>query len=290
MISLAVDDFVLIAYNRFYVLCCGPIMHMAEEEKSKEITVVVSGEQSAVEQGILEEMAKAGVLYGRRKSKTNPRMLRYIFTTRNGMEILDIVQTIPLLERAEQFLSELVRTKKSILFVGTTPAAKDVVKVLAEKSGFPSVTERWLGGTLTNWKTIHERLQYYLKLKADRETGKLEKYTKKERVAFDKEIARLTHLFQGLEIMTKLPDAIVVVGVTSHETAIREARRLKIPIVGILSSDADPEVVDFVVPANDLSKSSVRWILDRFEKVMEAAKREIPAVASTPTATPGAKP
>lgn len=263
---------------------------MTEEEKSKEIAVAVSGDQPSVEQGLLEEMTKAGVLYGRRKSKTNPRMLRYIFTTRNGMEILDIVQTIPLLERAEQFLSELVRTKKSILFVGTTPAAKDVVKSLAEKIGFPYVTERWLGGTLTNWKTIHERLEYYLKLKADRETGKLEKYTKKERVAFDKEIARLTHLFQGLETMTKLPDAVVAVGVTSHETTIREARRLKIPIVGVLSSDADPEVVDYVVPANDLSKSSVRWILDRFEKTIEAAKREIPAATAAPTTVPTAKP
>jgi len=251
---------------------------MFDEEKSETTSVVE--EKSSVDQALLEEMAKVGLLYGRKKSKTNPRMQRYIFTTRNGMEILDIVQTIPLLDQATSFLEDIVRRRGTILFVGVTPAAKEYVKALGEKFKYPYVVERWLGGTLTNFKTIRDRLQYYIKLKADQESGKLEKYTKKERLEFSKEIERLTHLFGGLESITKLPDAVVIAGVTSHETAVREARRLKIPIVGILNTDADPDEVTFPIPANDLAKSSVQWIFERLEQAIDRAHKEAQATAA----------
>ncbi len=245
-----------------------------DEEKNLGAATILPEEAEAVDQGLLEEMIRAGVLYGRRKSKTNPRMQPYIFTTRNGTEILDIVQTLSFLDRASRFLADVARRKGIILFVGTTPASREFVAAASEEFGYPYVAGRWIGGTLTNFKTIRERIQYYLKLKADREHGKLEKYTKKERLGFDREIERLTQLFHGLEPMTKLPDALVVVGVSSHEATTKEARRFKIPIVGILSSDADPESVNYPVPANDLAKSSVKWILDCFRKAIEEARRE----------------
>ena len=253
-----------------------------QDEEKLSAGVGISEEKSNVDPALLEEMVKAGVLYGRRKAKTNPRMQRYIFTTRNGAEILDIVQTVPMIERAAQFLAEIVKKKETILFVGTTPASREYVRATAEKFGYPYVTERWLGGTLTNFKTIFQRLQYYLKLKADRQAGRLEKYTKKERTGFDKEIERLTFLFKGLEVITKLPQAIVILGVSSHDTTVREARRLKIPVVGIISSDADPDLIDYPIPANDFSKTSVQWVLQRFESVIEAARKEAIVPPSIP--------
>ncbi len=262
-------------------------MQMTQQDEEKLTTESgVSEEKSTTDPVLLDEMVKAGVLYGRRKSKTNPRMQRYIFTTRNGAEILDIVQTIPMVLRAAQFLADVARKRETILFVGTTPASKEYVRAIAEKFGYPFVTERWLGGTLTNFKTIFQRLQYYLKLKADRQAGRLEKYTKKERTEFDKEIERLTFLFNGLEVITKPPQAIVVVGVSSHEITVREARRLKIPIVGVLSSDADPDLVDYPVPANDFAKPSIAWVMQRFESAIEEARKE---VALPPGPAPEAK-
>ncbi|MEK7554632.1 MAG: 30S ribosomal protein S2 [Patescibacteria group bacterium] len=258
-------------------------MQMVQQDEEKLAGDSANGaEKSNVDPALLEEMVKAGVLYGRRKSKTNPHMQRYIFTTRNGAEILDIVQTVPMIERAAQFIADVVRKHETILIVGTTPASREYVKALAEKFGYPYVTERWLGGTLTNFKTIFQRLQYYLKLKADRQAGRLEKYTKKERGQFDKEIERLEFLFKGLETITKLPYAILVVGVSSHEIVVREARRLKIPIVGILSSDADPDLVNYPVPANDFSKPSVQWVMKRFESAIEEARKQPIVPETTP--------
>lgn len=237
-------------------------------------TALIEDKESQVDPKILEELVKAGVLYGRKKSKTHPRMQRYIYTTRNGIEIIDVVQTLSLIDKAAEFLKSVAKNKGLILFVGSTPAAKEDVKALAEKLGYPFAAERWLGGTLTNFKTIHQRLEYYFKLKADRDAGKLEKYIKKERVGFDKEIARLSTLFSGLELLNQLPQALVVVGSTSHETAVREARRLHIPIVGIISSDADPEIIDYPIPANDRAKTSINWILERLGKAIEEAKTD----------------
>ena len=244
---------------------------MFEDVKNENNTALVD-EQAMIEPTLLDELIKAGVLYGRKKSKTHPRMQKYIFTTRNGIEIIDVAQTMALADKAAEFLKSIAQSGGLILCVGTTPPSKEAVKGLAEKFSYPYVTERWLGGTLTNWKTIHQRIQYYIKLKADRSAGRLEKYTKKERIQFDKEIARLDILLSGLETLTKLPEAIVVSGATSHIIAIREARRLKIPIVGILSSDADPDLIDYPIPANDRAKSSILWILERLKKAIEEGK------------------
>lgn len=243
---------------------------MLETDKANNTALI--DEKDTIDPETLEALVKAGVLYGRKKSKTHPRMERYIYTTRNGIEIIDVVQTLALIDKAAEFLKSVVKNKSLILFVGVTPAAKEGVKALAEKFGYPYVAERWLGGTLTNFKTLHQRLEYYLKLKADRDAGKLEKYTKKERVGFDKEIARLSNLFGGLESLNQLPQTLVVVGSTSHETAVREARRLKIPIIGVISSDADPEIIDYPIPANDRAKTSISWILERLGKAIEEAK------------------
>ena len=223
---------------------------------------------------MLEEMAKAGLLFGRKHSRTNPKMKNYIYTSRNGVEIFDLVQTIDLIEKAKNFLKTAVQTGRPILFVGTTPASQAVVRATAEKFGFPFVTERWLGGTLTNFETINKRLNYYMNLKSDQQTGKLEKYTKKERTAMEKEIERLTRLFGGLEKMTTMPAAVVVAGADAHLIAIREAKRMKVPVVSIVNTSGAPEMITHVIPANDNALSSIAFIFAKLSEGISAGIQE----------------
>ncbi|MDP2696350.1 MAG: 30S ribosomal protein S2 [bacterium] len=231
-------------------------------------------EELAIDPTVLEDMLRAGVLYGRSKSRTHPKMRKYIEMTRNGIEIFDPSKTLEMLKAAGDFLKDVAKKNGSILLVSTLPASKELVRSLAEKFGFPHVTNRWLGGILTNYKTLSQRLQYYMDLKADREMGKLEKYTKKERFGFDKKIARLTILFGGLEKYAGLPDALLVVDAEEHATAIREANRLNIPVVCLMSSNSKPASVDYVIPCNSGARSGVAWILERLEQALEQGQME----------------
>lgn len=223
---------------------------------------------------LLEEMVKAGILYGHKKSKTHPRMKPFIYTTRNGIEILDLPQTMEALEKAGDFLKETAKKDGLILAVGTKPASQELIENLGKKLHLPYIVKRWLGGTLTNFKTISKRIQYYMNLKADKATGKLEKYTKKEQTEFGKEIERLNGFFSGVEKLSRLPDALLVVNTMEHMTAVLEARRLKIPVVAILSTDSDPELVDYPIPANDNSKASISWVLEKLGAKIEAGFSE----------------
>ncbi|MEK7611797.1 MAG: 30S ribosomal protein S2 [Patescibacteria group bacterium] len=229
---------------------------------------------------ILDEMLKAGVLYGRSKSKTHPKMIPYVHATRNGMAILDVEKTPEMIKSAGAAIKAVCEKKGLVLFVGTTPPAKLAVKTLAEKTGYPYITVRWLGGILTNFKTLSKRLDYYEKLKSDKASGRLEKYTKKERLDFTKEIERLAHLFGGLEQLKRVPDLMVVAGVSDHMIAVKEAKKIRIPVVGILSSNVDPALVEYPIVANDRSASSIQWVMERLEQYVEEGKRS--AVVSAP--------
>ncbi len=241
---------------------------------------------STIDKALLEEIMTAGVLYGRKKSKTNPKMRKYIHSTRNGFQIFDAEKIMDLGKKSEDFLKSVAAKGGSFLIVGTEAHHREPVKAFALKLGVPNIANRWLGGILTNFKTLQQRLQYYLKLKSDLETGRLDKYTKKERVQFGKDAERLEKLFSGLENFTKIPSVLIVVGATSHMTAVREAKRLKIPVVAIVSTDCDPEIVDYIFPGNDRSKSSIAWILDRFATAIEQGVKEMKAnVVSAPSET-----
>lgn len=231
-------------------------------------------EAPAVDPAILDEMTKAGILYGRKKSKTHPKMRPFIFATRNNIEIIDLPKTLEAVEKAGEFLKETAKNGGLLLVVGTQPAAQELVEEFAKKLAAPYVTKRWLGGTLTNFKTINKRTEYYLKLKSDLESGKLEKYTKKERVVFGKEIGRLTQFFSGLEKLARLPNALIVVNANEHLTAVKEALRLKVPIIAIVSTDTNPELVTYPIPANDNAKMSIAWILEKLAGKIEEGLRE----------------
>lgn len=221
---------------------------------------------------LLEEMMKASLFKGKKTSKTHPKMKPYLFGPRNGVEVIDLEETLKFFNQALDFLKEKLAKKGAVLFVGTTPAVKDAVRASAEKLSVPYVTERWLGGTLTNFKTLSKRIAFFKKLKNDKETGRLDKYTKKERVDFDRQIQKMTTMFSGTEQMEVLPEALVVFDVGANLTAIREAKRLKIPVVGILNTDTDPSLVNYPVPANDKSRLSAEWFLGRIEKAAEEGK------------------
>jgi len=242
-----------------------------------------AGSPQAVERtadgAMMEEMAKAGVLFGRKRTRTNPRMKKYIFTNRNGMEIFDLTQTIEQIEKVKVFIGEVVKTGRPILLVGTEPSSIEAVRALGERFSFPFVSERWLGGTLTNFDSLSKRLNFYMGLKADKETGKLDKYTKKERVVIEKQIERLTRLFGGLERLSQLPGAVIVFGADAHEIAIAEAKRMKIPLIAIANSSANPDVINYIIAANDNSRSSVTWIAARIAEGIETGVREKHAIA-----------
>lgn len=222
----------------------------------------LSPEQAAM----YREMIAAGVATGRKKAFSNPKMDGYIFTYSRNIALFDVAQTAEAIDRAAEFLKSLISEKRQVLVVGSHPTARDFVKSFAEKYGFFHITNRWLGGILTNFKTISERIQYFKKLKADKESGALQKYTKKEQLDFDRLISSLDASFSGVEGMTELPVALFVVDALAHDIAVREAKRLRIPIIAIMSSDNDPREIAYPIPANDSARSSLAWVFKALEE------------------------
>lgn len=231
---------------------------------------------------LLREMIQAGLWYGRKKNRTHPKMKPFIFTVRNGIEIIDLVKTLTALEKAEEFMEKVISQGHQILFVGTQPSAKNKIEEIAKKHNQPYVINRWLGGTLTNFETLSKRVEHFKKLKSDQAQGLLAKYTKKEQLDFAKEIKRLSTFFSGVQDMNKLPGAVFTINANIHDTAVREARRLKIPVVAVINTDMNPETIDYPIPANDTAVKSMEWVLGRVDAAMERGKAKIDPVRSRP--------
>ncbi len=222
-----------------------------------------------------KDMVEAGVFYGRKRSKTHPRMKPSILTTRNEIEIINLAKTVEALERATAFLKEKLRGTAFALLVGTQPPAVEGILKAASEFTFPSVTTRWLGGTLTNYRVISKRIEYFKKLRADFASGVLEqKYTKKERLGFERELERFALLMGGLENLNGLPGVLIVIDPAIHTTAVREARRLHIPIIALTNTDSDPDDIDYPVPGNTKARTSINWFLSKIEEAIREAKRE----------------
>jgi len=236
-----------------------------EEESSliKENKVVFAESGlSAEEVLLLQEMAEAGILYGLAKSKTHPKMKPWIFTTRSGVEIINLENTIKELNKAMALIKSISATGKQIIIVGTSPSAKSVARELGTALNQPFVTERWLGGTLTNFRIIETRIKYYNKLSVDKESGALSKYIKKERILLEKKLEKMKIFFEGIANMTALPGAVFILDIHANKTAAREARAIGIPIVALVNTDTDPTIVDYPIPVNNRLSSSIKWIGD----------------------------
>ncbi|MDD4931254.1 MAG: 30S ribosomal protein S2 [Candidatus Colwellbacteria bacterium] len=239
------------------------------QEEIKEIQKPEAVESLTTEEILLlQEMAEAGLLYGLMKSKTHPKMKSHIFAIRSGVEIINLESSIKCIEKAGEFLKSIIASGKSVIIVGTSPATKGPVKEMAMKVGMPYVSERWLGGTITNFKVISERIKYYNKLIADRESGALNKYTKKERVLLDKKIEKMRLLFEGISAMSELPGALLVLDPKENKIAIYEAKELKIPVIALMNTDNDPSFVEYCIPGNNRLTKSVSWVLNYLESAL----------------------
>jgi len=188
-------------------------------------------------------------------------MKKYIFGERDGVHIFDLVKTKEGLEVAVEFVKKLTKEKKLILFVGTKRQAQEVVKREAARVGMPYVVQRWLGGMLTNFAQMQKRVHKLKDLKAKRESGELKKYTKREQLLIDREIARLEKFLGGVADMDKLPDALFVVDTHKEEVAVREANKMGIPVVGMVDTNGDPARVDYIIPVNDDAVKSIELVV-----------------------------
>jgi small subunit ribosomal protein S2 len=199
----------------------------------------------------IKELLEAGVHFGHQTRRWNPAMRPYIYGERDGIHIIDLLQTEQLLAQARDFAGELARNGGTVLFVGTKKQARDVVQEWAERTGMPFVNLRWLGGLLTNFNTISARIGRLHELTELQEQGRLELLPTKERMSMQAELAKLQYNLGGVREMERPPDAVFVIDLKTEAIAVNEASRLRIPIVGLVDTNCDPEPIDYVIPGND---------------------------------------
>ncbi|MDQ3539201.1 MAG: 30S ribosomal protein S2 [Chloroflexota bacterium] len=208
----------------------------------------------------LKGLLEAGVHFGHQKNRWNPKMKPYIFTERNGIHILDLQQTVPILEQAHEFVSEITSKGGHILFVGTKKQAQEIVKREAERSGQFYVNRRWLGGTLTNFVTIRQRLRHLKQLRSDSESGAWNVLPKQEAASNQLQLDKLERTLGGMREMTQLPGALFIIDPKREHLAVHEAQRLGIPTIAMVDSNSDPNPIDMVLPANDDAIRSIRLL------------------------------
>ncbi len=222
----------------------------------------------------LQEMVKHAVHFGHPTHKWNPKMKIYLYGKRHGVHIFDLKKTASALVKALDFLANAKRANKTILFVGTKQQSHLLLQDLHKATRMPIVTDKWIPGLLTNFKTIKKRIDYFKELKDEDRKGGFDKYTKKEQVKLRKKIQDLSASLSGVEGMGETPDILFVVDVVRDVIAVREARRLKIPVVAILDSNGDPDTVDFPIPANDDAIKSLEYIFSFIKEALTAKKEQ----------------
>ncbi len=208
----------------------------------------------------MKELLEAGVHFGHQTQRWNPKMDKYIYTDKSGIHILDLRITYSALEEAQEFIQKLVANSGKVLFVGTKPQAQKVIEEQATRAEMPYVNQRWLGGMLTNFKTIIKRVIYLKELNALESSGEINSYPKPERLRIRREIAKLTKSIGGIVELNKVPDAIFIVDLLNETTALTEAKKLNIPVIGLADSNVNPEHVDIVIPGNDDAIRSIEVI------------------------------
>jgi len=233
----------------------------------------------------MKALLESGVHFGHRTNKWDPRMKPYIFTERNGIHIIDLQQTVKLLNQAYTVIRDKVAEGGTILFVGTKRQAQETILDEATRCGMPYVTERWLGGTLTNWSTIYQRVQELERLEKMRDSGEINILTKKEGLLIEREIARLELRLSGVRNMKRLPDLLFIVDVCREDSAVHEANLLNIPIVALVDTNCNPHDIDYVIPSNDDAIRAIKLLVAKvadavlegqaMRKEEEAAEEEL---------------
>lgn len=221
----------------------------------------------------IDGMFSSGAHFGLGRSRRHPTISPYIFGTKNRTDIFDLEKTEKLLMVATAYISSLAKEGKIILFVGGKKESSAAVKSVAQSLNMPYVDGRWIGGTLTNFGNIRKRVERFEKLTSDREKGELTKYTKRERMLFDKEIAKLEKMFLGVVSMKKIPDALFVVDPRREQNAIGEAAHMKVPVVALAGSDCDISEIKYPIVGNDGAKASIQFFLNEAAKAYQGSKK-----------------
>lgn len=239
----------------------------------------------------MKALLESGVHFGHRTNKWDPRMKPYIFTERNGIHIIDLQQTVKLLNQAYNLIRDTVARGGIVLFVGTKRQAQETIADEATRCGMPYVTERWLGGFLTNWSTISQRVQELERLEKLRDSGEISRLTKKEGLLIEREIARLERRLAGIRNMKRLPDLLFIVDVCREYAAVHEANLLGIPIVAMVDTNCNPQNIDYVIPSNDDAIRAIKLLVGKIADAVlegkamrkeEAEEEAAPAVGAVP--------
>jgi small subunit ribosomal protein S2 len=224
----------------------------------------------------LQDLLEAGVHFGHQTRRWNPKMRRFIFAERSGIYLIDLQKTLRQLKAAQDLLREVMLKGENVLFVCTKRQLNQIVKVEAERCGAYYVTERWLGGTLTNFQTIKRQIRRLRELEQGQDEGAFEFFTKKERLHFDRERQKLNRNFEGIKHMSRVPGAVFVVDARKERIAIAEANKLGIPVVAIVDTNADPDLITVPIPGNDDAIRSVSLITGSLVDVMAEARSQVP--------------
>ncbi len=225
----------------------------------------------------MRELLEAGVHFGHQTRRWNPKMRRFIFAERGGIYIIDLTQTAELLAEAQQFVRNVAERNGTVLFVGTKKQAQDAVQSEATRVGMPYVNHRWLGGLLTNWRTISERIERLHELRRLREEGQLDLLPAKERIAMTGELEKLEQNLGGVADMRRQPDAVFIIDLKKEALAVREARRLGLPVVALVDTNCDPDDADFVIPGNDDAIRSCTLIARAIAEAIAEGRQKVSA-------------
>jgi small subunit ribosomal protein S2 len=221
----------------------------------------------------MKQMLEAGVHFGHQTSKWNPKMKPYIFGARNGIHIIDLQKTVVLFKEATDFIVNTVAKGGKVLFVGTKRQAQEPIREEAQQAGHYYITNRWLGGLLTNFGTVKKSIERLKTLEAMRDSGEFVNFKKKEALGFEREIEKLTFVFDGIRDMDRLPAALFIVDPKKEKIAVSEAKTLKIPTIGLLDTNCDPEDIDFVIPGNDDAIRAVKLFSSKIAEAIAAGER-----------------
>jgi small subunit ribosomal protein S2 len=228
----------------------------------------------------MKALLETGVHFGHRTQKWHPKMKPYIFTERNGIHIIDLQQTVAALEQAYNLVRDTAAAGDLVLFVGTKRQAQESIQKESERCGMPYVNQRWLGGTLTNWKTIKARIDELKKLEERRDAGDFERLTKKEGLILGRKIVKLQDRLGGIRNMVKMPDLLFIVDVRREDTAVHEANILNVPIIALVDTNCDPSGVDYVIPANDDAIRAIKLLSAKLADAVQegqAMRKDVPS-------------
>ncbi|MDH4223390.1 MAG: 30S ribosomal protein S2 [candidate division Zixibacteria bacterium] len=223
----------------------------------------------------IQNLLEAGVHFGHQTRRWNPKMKPFIFTARNGIYIIDLMKTLNCLEKACQKVREVVEKGKQILFVGTKKQAKEVIEEEALRCGMPYVTERWLGGMMTNFQTIRKNIKRLKDLERMKEDGTFDKLTKKEALHLSREIEKLENVLGGIKDIVRLPDAVYVVDAKKERIAVAEANKLGIPVIAVIDTNSDPDVIDYPIAGNDDAVKSIKVITHEISHAVLEAQHKV---------------